>query len=193
MLKTVVTAFFVFFIGRYANAQTADQIFDQYLDMEMARTANQSAKALLIGESILPNVGKLPVKTQVMYYYSLAKVYDDSFQGDNAITYYDKVLAARPDYYVPHRALGYIYVNNANELAKKTQVAKGDAQLTADYKAMILKALPHLEKAEACDPSDETLTLIKKLYTAINDTQGLATLNSRLSALSKNCVTVLSE
>jgi tetratricopeptide (TPR) repeat protein len=161
--------------------------------MEIARTSKELPKALLIAESILPNATKLPVKSQIPYYYSLAKLYEDSFQADKAIIYYDMVLESQPDYYVPHRALGYIYYNKVSDISKKLQTAKGDAQLTTDYKAMILKALLHLEKAEACDPSDETLDIIKKLYTIINDNQGLATLNSRLSVLSKNCITVLSE
>ena len=193
MLKKVFLLLLLSGICIFANAQTADQIFDQYLDMDVARTKGELPKALLIGESILPNVNKLPAKTQIMYYYSLAKLYDDSSQGDNAITYYDKVLAAQPNYFVPHLALGYIYYNKASEISKKLQVAKGDAKLIADYKAMIKKALPHLEKAEACDHSDETLTIIKNLYTAIKDTAGLNSLQTRLATLSKNCVTVLDE
>lgn len=177
----------------YAKAQTADQIYGQYLDMDVARTKKELSKALLIGESILPNAGKLPEKTRIMFYNSLAKLYDDSFQADQAIIYYDKVLAAQPDYYVPHLALGYIYFNKVSDVSKKLQIAKGDAKLMADYKAVASKALPHLEKAEACDPNDETLDMIKTLYTAIKDTAGLNTLKTRLAALSKNCITVLSQ
>lgn len=193
MLKRIALFLLLCGVCNIVNAQTADAIYDQYLDFNIARYDNELPKALIIGESILPNVAKLPAKSQILYYNSLGKLYEDSFQADKAITYYEKVLAAQPDYYVPHRALGYIYVSMADDIYKKLQAAKGDGQLTADYKTAVLKALPHLEKAQACDPSDETLVLIKKLYTGINDTQELATLNSRISALSKNCITVLTE
>lgn len=193
MLKKITLLLLLSGICIYAKAQTADQIFDQYLDMDMARTKGELPKGLLIGENILPNVSKLPAKTQIMYYYSLAKLYDDSFQADKAITYYNMVLSAQPNYFVPHLALGYIYYNKVSDISKKLQVAKGDAKLAADFKATILKALPHLEKAEACDHDDATLNLIKKLYTTINDTAGLNTLQTRLAALGKNCVTVLGE
>ena len=193
MLKKVALLLLLSGICIYAKAQTADQIFDQYLDMDIARTKGDLPKGLLIGESILPNVSKLPAKTQVMYYYSLAKLYDDSFQGDKAIPYYDKVLAAYPNYFVPHLALGYIYYNKLSEVSKKLQTAKADAKLAAEYKAILLKALPHLEKAEACDHDEATLNLIKKLYTINEDTAGLNSLQIRLAALSKNCITVLTE
>ena len=193
MLKKITLLLLLSGMYICAKAQTADQIFDQYLDMDMARTKSELPKALLIGESILPNVGKLPAKTQIMYYYSLAKLYDDSFQGDNAITYYEKVLAAYPNYFVPHLALGYIYYNKVSEISKKLQTTKNDVQLAADYKANILKALPHLEKAQACDPNDETLNIIKKLYTIVKDTDSLNSLPTRLASMSKNCISVLTE
>jgi len=53
--------------------------------------------------------------------------------------------------------------------------------------------LPHLEKAQACDPSDETLAIIKTLYKNINDTEGLNKLNDRLKLLSQNCIDVLED
>ena len=193
MFKKAVLILSLLFAGTFVHAQTADQVYDQYLDFNVARSQGQNAKALLIGESILPNVAKLPAKSQLLYYNSIAKLYEDSSQPEKAIKYYEMVIAAQPDYYVPHLALGYLYFDIANEIAKKLQTAKGDKQLTSEYNAAVQKALPHLEKAQACDPSDETLTLIKKLYANIKDTAGLNSLNSRLAAFSKNCITVLSE
>jgi hypothetical protein len=193
MFKKAALILYLLFTVTFAHAQTADQVYEQYLDFNMARLKGQTGKVLLIGESILPNVAKLPAKSQITYYAGLAKLYEDNFQPEKAIPYYEIVAKAEPNYYVVHRALGYIYFNKFSEFSKKLQTAKIDAKLMADYKAMVLKALPHLEKAEACDPSDETLDMIKTLYTAINDTAGLNTLKSRLVALSKNCVTVLSE
>ena len=193
MFKKSALFLSLLFVGTFAHAQTADQVYDQYLDFNMARLKGQTGKVLLIGESILPNVAKLPAKSQITYYAGLAKLYEDSSQPEKAITYYEIVAKAVPDYYVAHRALGYLYFNKFSDFSKKLQGAKIDAKLMADYKAMVLKTLPHLEKAEACDPSDETLDMIKTLYTAIKDTAGLNTLKSRLAGLSKNCLTVLSE
>ncbi len=191
MLKKIAFALVLAFICTTIRAQTPDQVYDQYLDFNLARYQNESAKALLIGESILPNVAKLPAKSQILYYNSLAKLYEDSSQPDKAITYYEIVAAAQPDYYVPHRALGYLYADRAKELYKQIPTGKADAPEA--YRAIVLKALPHLEKAQACDPSDETLTLIKFLYTSIKDTVGLNALPDRLKLLSENCITVLSE
>ena len=192
MFKKAALFLSVLFIGTLAHAQTADQVYDQYLDFSMSKS-KKNPKAFLIGENLLSQADKLPAKSKIILFYSMAKLYEDSWDTDKAITYYEKVVAAEPDYYVPHRALGFIYYNKLSEFSKKLQGAKIDAKLMADYKAMVLKALLHLEKAEACDPSDETLDMIKLLYTAIKDTSGLNTLKSRLDGLSKNCVTLLSE
>lgn len=193
MFKKAALFLSLLFIGTLTHAQTADQVYDQYLDFNMARLKGQTGKVLLIGESLLPNVAKLPAKSQIIYYAGMAKLYEDNSQPEKAITYYEIVAKAEPNYYVVHRALGYLYYNKVSDLSKKLQGAKIDAKLMADYKAMVLKTLLHLEKAEACDPSDETLDMIKLLYTAIKDTAGLNTLKSRLAGLSKNCVTLLSE
>jgi tetratricopeptide (TPR) repeat protein len=190
--KTALSLFLLFVVG-FAHAQTADQVYDQYIDFNMARSDKNYPKSFLIGESLLPQANKLPPKAKTILFYSMAKLYEDSGNTDKAITYYEKVTAAAPDYYVPHLALGYIYFNKFGDFSRKLQTVKIDAKLMADYKAIALKALPHLEKAEACEHNEETLDMIKTLYTAIKDTAGLNSLKSRLAALSKNCVTLLSE
>jgi hypothetical protein len=58
---------------------------------------------------------------------------------------------------------------------------------------MAKKALPHLEKAQACDPSDDTLEIIKTLYQKLNDQQSLGTLNDRLKQLHTNCIDILND
>ena len=58
---------------------------------------------------------------------------------------------------------------------------------------MARKALPQLEKAQACDPSDDTLGIIKSLYQKINDQASLSTLDDRLRLLSKNCIDILND
>jgi tetratricopeptide (TPR) repeat protein len=196
MLKKIALIVGLAFTYTITRAQTADAVYDQYLDFNIARSKNATSKALLIGESLLPNVTKLPAKSRIILYYNLAKLYEDSSQPDKAITYYEIVAAAEPDYFVPHLALGYLYLGRVNEVYTKMQAIKDPAErqkLMPEYKNTVLKALPHLEKAQACDPEEQTLTMIKFLYTNIKDTAGLSSLNTRLAALSKNCVTVLSE
>ncbi len=193
MFKKAALILSLLFTVAFAQAQTAAQVYDQYLDFSMARSDKNFPKAFLIGESLLSQADKLPAKSKTILFYHMAKLYEDSGNTDKAVTYYEKVAAAEPDYYVPHLALGYIYFNKFGDFSKKLQTAKIDAKLMGEYKAIALKALPHLEKAEACDPNQETLDMIKTLYTAINDTTALNTLKSRLAALSKNCVTLLSE
>ncbi|MDB4926931.1 hypothetical protein [Mucilaginibacter sp.] len=180
MPKKILLILFIICFCSLAKAQTADAVYDQYLDYNLDRLHGDMAIALKLGESILPNAGKLPAKARISFYNSMAKLYEDN-QPDKAIIYYEMVTAAEPNYYVAHRALGYLY-------AAKADKAIGDL-----YKAAALKALPNLEKAQACDPSAETLALIKLMYTNIHDEQGLKALNTRLAALSKNCLDILSE
>jgi tetratricopeptide (TPR) repeat protein len=196
MPKKTITLLFILGFCTIVKAQTADQVYDKFLDFNDARSHNNLGKTLTLGQQILVNVDKLPAKTKIYFYNALAKAYEDNKQFDLAVPYYETVAKAVPNYYVVHRALGYIYLMPADELYKKLQATKDKAAgdlLMQDYKKAVLKALPHLEKAQACDPSDETLTLIKSIYKNIKDNAGLKSLNSRLTALSKNCLDILTE
>ncbi|MFD0794315.1 hypothetical protein ACFQZX_11860 [Mucilaginibacter litoreus] len=190
MLKRA--AFFLILIisSFITRAQTADEVYNKYLDFNLARFGGESEKALSLGEEILPNVDKLNDKSRISFYYSIGNLYENDSQSVKAIEYYEKVAAAVPDYYVAQRALGYLYNKQADEIKQKTVTDTASLQ---QYQDAIKKALPHLEKAQACDPDDDTLELIKTLYTNINDKQGLDTLNTRLKILSKNCVDLLEE
>jgi hypothetical protein len=179
-----------------AKAQTADQVYDKFLDFNDARSHNNLAKTLTLGEQILGNADKLPAKTRVYFYNALAKAYEDNTEFGKAIPYYEIVAKAVSNYYVVHRALGYIYLTPADELYKKLQATKDKAAaviLMQDYKKAVLKVLPHLEKAQACDPSAETLALIQTLYKNIKDEAGLKTLSGRLNIAGKTCLDILTE
>jgi hypothetical protein len=194
MPKKTLLLLLISCLTHLAKAQTADAVYEQYLDFNLATLQGDLPKSLKLGENILPNAAKLPAKSQISFYNRIAKVYEDSNQPDKAIPYYEIVAAAEPDFYVVHRALGYLYLAPAKQLYEKLQAATNNkAELTDQYKKAVLKALPHLEKAQACDPSDETLALIKTLYTSIKDAPGLQSLNTRLAGLGKNCLTILSE
>lgn len=192
MLKKAVV-FLVFTIGFLtAKAQSADSIYNRYLDFNLARFQGQQDKAFELGQDLVPLADKLPEKARISFYFSIGKMYEDDNQPDKAQPFYEKVAAAVPDYYVVHRALGYLYLDKAKAIEEKVSLGATDSLKTA-YVKMVQKALPHLEKAQACDPSDETLAIIKSLYQKINDSQDLATLDDRLKALHSKCLDILSD
>ncbi|WP_428328824.1 tetratricopeptide repeat protein [Mucilaginibacter sp.] len=198
MLKKTLLLSIIIFTGMLANAQTADPVYDQYLDFNLARFQNEGPdKILELGEKLLPVADKLPEKARANFYFSIGKTYEDTGKPDKAIIYYEKVAAAIPNYYVVHRALGYLYLDKARQIETKLNAAATNAalnkQLTVAYTDEVKKALPHLEKAQACDPSDETLAIIKILHKNIKDTDGLNSLDDRLKMLGKNCIDILGD
>jgi tetratricopeptide (TPR) repeat protein len=181
-----------------SRAQTTDSLlFNKLGDFDLARFNNDQGEAIRIAESILPDTAKIAPKTRTSFFARLAKLYDDDDQDAKAIIYYQKVIATTPDYYLAQRALGYLYDEAAEEIHLKLYITKSDdpqyQALFNSYKAGVLKALPHLEKAQACDPNDDTLDLIRILYQNIHNDQGLNSLGSRLKNSAKNCIDILSD
>ncbi|MDB5006599.1 MAG: hypothetical protein JWQ84_3125 [Mucilaginibacter sp.] len=197
MLKKTLLLLFSVFIYCTTLGQSADTVYNQYLDFNLAKLQGEQDKVLELGEVILPKADLLPGKARINFYFSVGKMYEDNDQPDKAVVYYEKVAAAVPDYYVVHRALGYLYLDKSNRIVKQLNASANDkvmnAQLHTAYVNATKQALPHLEKAEACDHSDETLETIKNLYKGINDLKGLNTLGDRLKALSKNCIDILTD
>jgi tetratricopeptide (TPR) repeat protein len=197
MLKKLFLLLFSFATVIIAKAQTADEVQNAYYDFNHAYVQHQYDLALSQAEKMLPNIDKLSSKMQPNFYYMLGTIYEDANQTTRAISCYEKVIVAVPNYFVAHRALGYIYLKQANQVAGKLNSAKTDAtenkRLAALYTATAKKAIPYLEKAQACDPDADTLTRIKMLYKNTKNEQGLATLDSRLKTLSQNCVDLLSD
>jgi hypothetical protein len=196
MLKKIFLFAFIVLLSFAARAQSADSVYSQYLDFNLARFQGENDKLLGLGESLLPVADKLPQRARINFYFAIGKIYDDDSQPKKAIIYYEKVEAAVPDYYVVHRGIGYIYLAQAKEIKNKLYATSDPnliKQLTDDYNTAARKALPHLEKAQACDPSDETLDEIKILYTNLKDTEGLKTLDGGLKQLSLHCVDILED
>ncbi len=197
MPKKTITLLFILCLAHFAKAQSADAVYNQYLDFNLLRLQADFPAALSKGEKILPNAALLPAKSRIGFYNGLAKAYEETNHPDKAVVYYEMVSTAEPDFYVAHRALGYLYLIPAKALNEKllatTPDKPGYAQLFEQYKKAVLKAMPHLEKAQACDPSVETLTLIKFLYKNINEAAEINSLDTKLAALRKKCVEVLSE
>jgi len=200
MAKKIVLLLFLLLTGLLVSAQSsvADSVYNKYLDFNLARFQGEDKeKIIALGEELLPYADKLPEKTRINFYFAVGKMYEDSDQDNKALPYYEKVAAAVPDYYVVHRALGYLYLAKIKDIEEKLNASSGNQalnqQLTAGYNAAVRKALPHLEKAQACDPSDETLEIIKKLYKNVKDESALSSLDSRLKVLSKNCIDILTD
>ncbi|RYY06697.1 MAG: hypothetical protein EOP43_05560 [Sphingobacteriaceae bacterium] len=194
MIKTAFISLFIL-LNIPAFAQYNTKVYNQYVDFNEAQYNKQPNIALQKADSILNNPEKLPTKTQTNFYRSLAKLYEDQNQPEKSIIYNEKVVAAVPDYYVSHRALGYLYLLPMNALVEKLNQSKTNLNDQQKYKtqyfSLIKKALPHLEKAEACDHDQDTLTLIKSLYQRINDQTGLASLTNRLNLLKAHCIDLL--
>lgn len=178
-------------------AQAPESAYEQYLDYNLLRFEGNTVKAFNMGKQLLDSADKLPANTRISFFYSIGKLYEDNKEPEKATPLYEQVAAAAPNYYVVHRALGYIYLQQLNQLQAKLDAAPKNTvdytNLKAAYKTEALKVLPHLEIAQACDPSDETLGIIKTLYTNIGDSKALNTLNERLAAISKNCLDILND
>lgn len=162
MYKKLFLLLFVIGTAITAKAQTAEELQNAYYDFSNAYVQHFNANALNLGEKILPNAGKLSDKAQPNFYYRMGILYEDRHQVDKAITCYEKVIAAVPDFFVAHRALGYLYLKEANLVAGKLNAAKTDVvenkRLAALYIATAKKAIPHLEK-----PRPVILMMIRSL------------------------------
>jgi hypothetical protein len=193
--------FFLLIMGSMATlakAQTTDTVLLNKLgDFDMATLNDDSYGALMAGENILADTAKLSPGARVAFFAKLAKVYDDAEQDAKAVIYYEKVAAAEPDYFVAQRALGYLYNDRAEgiqlKLYRTSATDPSYDQIADAYKKAVRKALPYLEKAQACDPDDDTFDLIKTLYTNINEKDGLLTFLNRLPDLKAKCVDLLDD
>jgi|SRR5437588_12636227 len=191
--------FFVFIsIATLSKAQVADTaLLNKLGDFDIAALNGDANTAMVIGEQLLPDTAKMQPKQRISFFAKLAKAYEGTEQDAKAITYYEKVVAAEPNYYVAQRALGYLYNDKSEEMQLKMYLISKDspgyAALFGSYQKAVHKSLPYLEKAQACDPDDDTLDLIRTLYMNIHDDAGLSSLNNRLPDLSKNCLDLLSD
>ena len=180
------------------KAQVADTaLYNKLGNFDLATLNGDSYSALLIGEQILPDTAKLGKVSKINFYAKLAKTYDEAEQDEKAIYYYEKVAAAAPGYFVVQRALGLLYNAQAEDIqlilyiTPKTDPAYG--KLYERYLAAVRKTLPLLEKAQACDPDDDTLDLIHTLYQNIGDDNGYNGFTQRIPELATGCVDLLED
>jgi tetratricopeptide (TPR) repeat protein len=112
-------AILLFLIPGITHAQSADSVYNQYLDFNLARFQGEQDKVMDLGEKLIPHADKLPEKSRISFYFSVGKMYEDDDQADKALPFYEKVAAAVPDYYVAHRAIGYIYYDKTKNIDDK--------------------------------------------------------------------------
>ena len=170
---------------------------DLYMDFRVERSEGSPGRALQIGGKILGHMEKLPAKYQDNFNYHMGKLHEVNHEDDKAILFYEKVAVAVPDYYVPHLALGNLYLKSAKPLVQKLNASKNNRveydTYLSQYKQILVKALPHLEKAQACDPNEDTLSALKYIYQTLKTPEKNATLESRSKALSVNCITLIKD
>ncbi|RCH56621.1 hypothetical protein DJ568_01815 [Mucilaginibacter hurinus] len=188
-----ITVFFIVLILSIfeLKAQDPEAVYNRYLDLNVAMLEARQYDAIGLAEKIIPDTAMLPPKARVSFYNMAGKLFDDDRQSEKAINYYQKVVKAEPDYYVANRALGYLHLKQVEAAQKKLNGSAGGKQARDEYINAVQKALPYLEKAQACDPSPETLAIITSLYKTTSDDKGLNSLDERLKARAKSCVDIL--
>lgn len=175
----------------------SQDIVDKYYNFGGYISTGDEEKALALAEKILPETSSLSERKQAIFCYKLAGLYESRKIIEKAIDFYERSLKFEPNYYVPHLALGYLYLSKANIFALQINAERSNALLHKKYmdayNAQLWKALPHLEKAMACDPNDQVLLSIKKGYQSLKDQAFLNLLDLRLNEFRKECVPVLTE
>jgi tetratricopeptide (TPR) repeat protein len=104
MLKKALLIVFISFSAVVTYAQTAEEVYNQYLDFNLARLQGETDKALTLGQDIIPNADKLKANVRNNFYYAIGNLFENDGQSVKAIEYYEKVAAAVPNYYVVQRA-----------------------------------------------------------------------------------------
>lgn len=195
------TLFFCLALGFYFTAHSqAKPIADAYYDFKVAKSIKEdSAKTLIVILELLKREKELAPGQIANLEYHAGGTYEDMGQPDSAIAHYENSLKAEPNYFVIHRALGFIYLEKSKTLvakmneANKNKDSTGNAKAFLEYKALVKKAIPYLEKYQACDADDDTLEIITNLYKSIKETDGIATLPGRLKSLGVTCVSLLED
>ncbi len=190
-------AFAVMSLPALAQNEEGQEAYRQFMIYRMA-TENKP-KQLTQTLALLKLSNQLSAKQVTNIHYHLGRMYEDIEQPDSALAHYEISLKGEPNYEVANRAVGFIYLERSAVAAKNTQeaMAAKDAAANAKalglYKQWVLKALPHLEKYQACAPDEETKTIIINLYKSLKDNQALATLDARLKEMGKKCVDLLDD
>jgi tetratricopeptide (TPR) repeat protein len=184
----------------FLKGYSQQSIADLYRSYTVIRTTNDNKLAAInIALDLLKRSSELTNTQIANLNFNLGRLYEETKQVEMASPYYEESLKQAPDYYVTHRALGNIYLKRSFPIAQKmNEAAKAQqtdvyTKLFAEYKKLISKVIPHLEKAQACDPDEQTLQQLKNLYKNIKDATALNTLDERLKKLAVTCVDLLED
>lgn len=199
MYKYLLTLSFALVLTQTCFSQ-AKSIKDLYWDYSQIRmTDTEKPKVIQMAEELIKRSSEL-TKTQLgNVSYHLGRLYEETRQAEKAIAQYEEAIKITPGYYVPYRALGFIFVKKCNALGAKMNEAgkakdlKAYNEVYAQYKVTALKALPYLEKSQACDPDEETKTIITNLYRSLKDNASISSLDDRLKKNAENCVSLLED
>ncbi len=180
-----------------ATAQKSTK--DDYHDFTVYRTTKGNEIDINKIKALLAQKDQLTVKQLANVEYHLGRMYEEIGKPDDALLHYTESIKGEPNYSVIHRAMGFIYLNKTKPFVKQMNEASAAKIVVANtkafesYKAMVRKALPHLEKYQACEPDEDTLMIITNLYKSIKEQQLFATLPERLKVLAQNCVSLLED
>jgi tetratricopeptide (TPR) repeat protein len=179
-------------IFKNVAAQDFNLLYDQLDDVLFngkTEEINEHIKNLNLKNNDLSETKKAMVNYKIgTYFEKKVRIVDE------AIVYYEKSLTHEPNYFVPHLAVGYLYLKEANDLRENYNQEKDIKQkqvYLTNYKVQLVKALPHLEKAYACDPNEPLLNIINTIYTTLKNPAGFSTLNQRIKILNQKCIEIL--
>ena len=199
MIKKFLTLNLLILSSMFTYSQSKT-VAERYDDVKHYRNASEDRpKFISLMVSLLSDSSQLSLKQITALQYHIGRMYEEVKQPDSAIVYYEKSLKGEPNYEVIHRALAFIYLEKSKPFvaqANSTKLNKdveGNAKAYNEYKKLVQKAVPFLEKYQACSPDEETLSIIINLYKSIKDLQSVATLPERLKVLGTNCVTLLDD
>jgi len=174
-------------------------IRDEYHAFTVYRTTKGNGDDIKKINALLSRKNELSVKQVANAEYHLGRMYEEIGDDNNALAHYNESLKREPNYTVIHRAVGFIYLNKTKPFVKQMNEASSAKNATANakafdsYKLMVKKALPHLEKYQACEPDEQTLAIILNLYKSIKEPQTAEAITNRIKPLGKTCVTLLDD
>lgn len=197
MNKRILTLYLLACSSFVANAQKSAQ--DNYHDFTVYRTTKGSGTLIKKVTALLDQKNELTPKQVANAEYHLGRMYEEVGDPANALIHYSESIKGEPNYFVLHRAMGFIYLNQTKIFVKQMNEASAAKNAIANfkafekYKAAVKNAIPHLEKYQACEPDDQTLDIISNLYKSIKETPSIATIPQRLKPLGQNCVSLLED
>jgi len=197
MKKNILTLCFL--AGSYFAVCAQKSVQDAYRNFTYYRTGRGDEEKIKKVKILLQDKNQLTAKQLTNAEYYLGRMYEEVGNPDSALVHYIESIKLEPNYSVINRAMGFIYLDKTKPAIKKMNEASAAKNVIANskafekYKAMVKKALPHLEKYQACEPDDETLAIITNLYKSIKEQSAIATLPKRLQNMAGNCVSLLDD